>query len=350
MITDAGSYRVIIEKGSLGTAGRYVSSVTGGTRCVTVSDDTVYGLYGRTLENSLRDAGIDVAESFVFPHGEVSKNMSVLGELLDRMCEVKLSRRDMVVALGGGVTGDLAGFAAAVYMRGIRHVQIPTTLLAMADSSVGGKTAVDSRYGKNLIGAFHEPSLVICDPELLSTLPREYFTDGMAEVIKTGFVCDPVLIGMLEKGTDEGIEDMIGRCVSDKAGIVSGDLCDRGERQKLNFGHTAGHAMELLSDYSVGHGRAVASGMALFTRAAVKRGICPEETLRALMALLTRYGLDPELYRRFGPGDISSAASRDKKGNGDTLTVVLPTGTGKCSLFVLPYAELEGLIEDGYSL
>ncbi len=213
----------------------------------------------------------------MFPHGEMSKNLSNLGEILRHAADEGLTRSDCIAALGGGVTGDMAGFAAAVYLRGIKYVSVPTSILAMVDSSVGGKTAVDIPEGKNLVGAFHEPSLVLSDTALLSTLPEDFVSDGMAEVIKYGVLGNTALFSLLENSTSlsDDIDDIVAECVKDKRDVVSRDFRDKGERQKLNLGHTFGHGIEALSGYTVSHGHAVASGMYFIMNCAVKRGLCP---------------------------------------------------------------------------
>ncbi|MBE6542281.1 MAG: 3-dehydroquinate synthase [Ruminococcaceae bacterium] len=347
MIIDTGKYEILIENGSLKSAGEEIAKRIKPCRAVVVSDDNVHPLYAEILRGSLAGAGFDVAKDFIFPHGEESKNLTTFSAILEHLSEEKLTRTDLVVALGGGVTGDMAGFASAVYLRGIKYVGIPTSLLSMVDSSVGGKTAVDLSTGKNLVGAFHEPSFVLCDPTTLSTLPSEYYSDGMAEVIKTGLLGNSDLFSMLSGDISDKIEKIISMCVSDKRDIVSRDPFDHGERQKLNLGHTFGHAIEVLSDYTIHHGHAVASGMHMITKAAIKRGLCRKDVLPILDKLLVKYGLDPFLYNKFSDIDIFDAALHDKKMRGNNITLVIPREIGKSDLIGYPKDVILEMIREG---
>ena len=253
-------YDVRIGSGLLGRCGDYLAALLGQRRIAVLADDTVASLYLDTVTAALEDAGFAVC-SHIFPSGEGRKNLSTLTELLEFLASEHLTRTDCVAALGGGVTGDMAGFAAAVYLRGIRYVQLPTTLLAAVDSSVGGKTAVDLTAGKNLAGAFCQPAAVICDTDCLKTLPPDVFADGAAEAVKTGVLSDEALFALFEDGTltaDPG--EVIARCVAYKAGVVERDEKEQGERKLLNLGHTVGHAIEKCSGYVIPHGHAVAAG------------------------------------------------------------------------------------------
>ncbi len=313
-----------------------------------LSDDTVDALYGATVERSLAAAGFTVIR-IVFAHGEGSKNLETLSDVLEALAGASLTRSDLIVALGGGVVGDLAGFAAAVYLRGIRFVQLPTTLLAMIDSSVGGKTAVDLRAGKNLAGAFWQPELVLCDTGLLNSLPDCYRLDGLGEMIKYGMGFDAELLELLRKGGwEQSPEALIARCISIKAAVVAADEQDNAVRQKLNFGHTAAHAIERCSKLSITHGRAVATGCAIVTRACVRRGMLPVEALSLLEETLTRCGL--EAGCAFSAAELAQAAANDKKRRGGSITLVLPTRVGKCVLAPIPIEELEGFLADGLAV
>lgn len=347
---DAGKYKIIIEEKSLPKFGEYAREALTPCRFVLASDDRVHALYGTEIKASLSDAGFEFAGEFVFPHGERSKCFSVLERLLSYLAKCGLTRSDCVVALGGGVTGDMAGFAAAVYQRGIKYISVPTSLLSMVDSSVGGKTAVDIPEGKNLVGAFHEPSFVLSDPSVLSTLPKDFIEDGMAEVIKYGVLGNRGLFELLEKADtlDECVFDVVKECITDKRDIVSRDLYDRGERQKLNLGHTFGHAIELLSDFTVSHGHAVASGMQLMIQCAAANGICSDDDVIRCSSLLEKYGLDPYIYSNYSISDIVSASSHDKKRSGRSITLVVPTEIGKTILKEISCGELEAFVESGY--
>ena len=338
------TYEIRIERGILDRAGEAIRETLGGCRVMIVTDDTVDALYGARLAAALDAAGIEHGK-FVIPHGEASKNWTSLGALLERMAELRLTRADAVCALGGGVVGDLAGFAAAVYLRGVRYVGIPTTLLSSVDSSVGGKTAVDLCAGKNLAGAFWQPSLVLCDPETLSTLPSEILADGFAEVIKYGVIADAPLLALLGDPAELSMETVIARCAAAKARFVEEDEGDRGVRKLLNFGHTAGHAIEACSHYTVLHGHGVAAGMMIAARSAAKRGVCPSSLPDELAALLTKYGLPTE--SAYPPGALCEAALGDKKREGGEIDLILPHAMGDCRIHRIPVAELYGFFEEG---
>ena len=344
-INASTQYDIVIGKGLLLAAGSLCREALGAAChvCV-VTDDTVASLYLDTVTSSLEGAGFSV-ERFVFPHGEASKSTETLVALWEFLAEHRLTRSDALVALGGGVVGDLCGFAAATYLRGIRFVQIPTTLLAAVDSSVGGKTGVDLRAGKNLAGAFHQPSLVLCDVATLDTLSPEIFADGCAEVVKYGVIRDRALFDALFGDLRSNIEEIIARCVSHKAEIVESDEFDRGMRQLLNLGHTVGHAIEACSELRISHGSAVAMGMVIVTRAAVSLGLCPEGDLTALISLLKALGLPTECP--YSAEELTAVALADKKRAGDKLTLVLPFGIGDSRLYPIPVDELSSLIEKG---
>ena len=321
------AYDVLIENGLLQKAGEHLAAVHPACTCMPVSDQTVWDLYGAQVKNSLENNGFSVY-TFIIAPGEASKSTQNLVLLWEALAECRLTRSDLLVALGGGVVGDLTGFAAATFLRGTAYVQIPTTLLAMVDSSVGGKTAVDLQHGKNLAGAFCQPCLVLCDPNALQTLPTDIFADGMAEVIKYGFINRPQLLDLLQKDTD--IADIIALCVQDKRDIVELDEHDNGCRQLLNLGHTLAHGIELCSGYSIAHGSAVAIGMVLITKAAIAACICEKETLQVLLQLLKKYKLPTETD--YTLEQLYAAALEDKKRKGGFITLVLPVKTGLSEL------------------
>ncbi len=343
-VNASSSYNVIIGKGLLDNLGEYAKEAVGVCRACIVSDDTVSSLYGERALNSLLSSGFDCV-TFEIPHGEASKSTENLIALVEFLAQNQLTRSDVIVALGGGVVGDLAGFAASVYLRGISFIQVPTTLLAAVDSSVGGKTAVDLAAGKNLMGSFHQPSLVLCDYSTLDTLPREIFSDGCAEVIKYGVINDRPLFDRLKKGIRSGIEDVIAECVRRKADIVQKDEFDKGCRQLLNLGHTVGHAIELCSDFEISHGSAVAIGMVIVTRIAASLGICPENELDELIALLKAEGLPTQCG--FSAEALALAASADKKRSGDSISMIIPYGIGNCKPMEISINDLASFIEKG---
>ena len=330
-------YSVWIGAGALSQAGGRIMAACGGETAALVTDDVVDKLYRDAVLRSLRAAGYQTVR-FVFPHGEQSKNIETYHALLNALSQANLTRSDVVVALGGGVVGDMAGFAAATYLRGIRFAQIPTTLLAMVDSSVGGKTAVNLPAGKNRAGAFYQPDIVLCDYETLQTLPAEVFRDGCAEMVKHGVILNAELFKLLKEPLLPQMEDIIARNVIIKRDIVAADEKDIGIRQILNFGHTIGHGIEKHSDYCVTHGKAVAIGMSIASRGASRMGLCGEDCHLEIVEALRRYQLPFETG--IPPERLIEAAFSDKKRSGQRITLILPERIGKCVLrnFSLPEA------------
>ncbi len=338
------SYDVIIGEEILDSLGDFMSEVISPCRVCVVTDDTVGALYGERTLSSLRNAGFDCIK-FVIPHGEASKSTQNLISLVEFLAENRLTRSDALLALGGGVVGDLAGFAASVYLRGVRFVQVPTTLLAAVDSSVGGKTAVDLCAGKNLMGAFHQPSLVLCDCKTLDTLTPEIFADGCAEVIKYGVINDRALFDKLKAGIKNNLEEIISACVMHKAEIVEDDEFDNGVRQLLNLGHTAGHAIEACSHFEISHGSAVAIGMAAVMRAAVAYGLCRESELNELIELLKAEKLPTSCD--FSAHELATAATADKKRAGGHITFIVPHAIGNCVPMKISVNDIEAFIAKG---
>ena len=340
-------YDVMIGRGLIGSAGiKLKAAVPGAEKTLIVTDDRVGPLYARKIKESLESAGI---EAFIaeIPHGEQHKTAEYYLYLLNEMAGRQLTRTDAVVALGGGVTGDMTGFAAATFLRGIRFIQIPTSLLAMVDSSVGGKTAIDLPAGKNLAGAFCQPAAVICDPDVLDTLPEEELTGGMAEVLKAGILRMPALFEHL---TDRGLlfdrEYTIASCVAMKRDYVEVDEFDTGIRRELNLGHTVGHALEKCSGYSLSHGRAVSIGMSVISGASAAAGICSEECARKIAAGLRRFGLPVSMA--FQREQILGYMLSDKKRRGSRLTLIVPESIGSCRTLDLPLEEVPQFLEPGF--
>lgn len=345
MISASKEYSVLIERGLLDRAGELMAACLKGCRAVIVSDDNVFPLYGERLETSLEKADIQVRR-FVVPHGERSKSLACYGELLGFLSENHFSRADALVALGGGVVGDLTGFAAATYQRGMGFVQVPTTLLAAVDSSVGGKTAVNLPTGKNQVGAFYQPSLVICDPDTLKTLPEAEYKCGCAEVIKYGVLGSERFFNELrERPVSEQLAHVIKTCVEMKRDVVIEDEFDHGRRQLLNLGHTAGHAVEACSGFTVLHGQAVAIGMAVITGAAVKKGLCSPETLEKLLDILDYYGLP--VTADYPLEDMARAVLADKKLAGATINLVVPERIGRSCVMPVPVSEIKDWLRLG---
>ena len=341
------AYTAAIGPGLLKDCGRRLREVVPPCHMAVVTDSTVGPLYLGTVTESLKAAGYAVS-AYEFPAGEESKNFSVLSGILEFLAGERLTRTDGLIALGGGVAGDMAGFAAACYLRGVRYVQMPTTLLAAVDSSVGGKTAVDLKAGKNLAGAFLQPAAVLCDTDCLKTLPRPVFAGGAAEAVKTGVLCGGELFALLEGGAlEERTAEAVARCVAYKAGVVERDEKERGERKLLNLGHTVGHAIEKRSGYAIPHGHAVAAGLAMMARAAARLGWMPEAgDARRICAVLEGLGLP--VSTEYAPEDLAEAALADKKRSGGDITVVVPVEIGRCELKTMPVTELPAVIRAGW--
>ena len=324
------SYDVIIGDNLLEKIGEFVSPLVKGRNIAVISDDITSRLFGESVRSSLEDADFKVFE-FSFKNGEDSKNIGTYVEILEFLAKSGLTRADTVIALGGGVVGDMSGFAAASFLRGVNFVQIPTTLLSAVDSSVGGKTAINLSAGKNLAGAFYQPSLVLCDTDIIKNLPAEIFSEGMAEVIKYGAIGSEKILELCAQGAKENLSELIALCVSMKRDIVMRDEFDTGERQLLNLGHTPAHAIEKLSDFKISHGCAVAIGMVLMARASEKAGLCEKGVSEELSALCKKYSLPVRCS--FVAGDMAEVAMSDKKRGAGKITLVLPEKRGKSILF-----------------
>jgi len=334
-------YDVNIGSGILSQSGDEIMSVCGGETAAIITDDIVDGLYADIIAKSLVTAGYKIVK-YVFKNGEQLKTIDTYISILNALTDAGLSRSDVVVALGGGVTGDMAGFAAATYLRGIKFVQIPTTLLAMVDSSVGGKTAVNLPAGKNQAGAFYQPDLVICDVETLLTLPGEIFRDGCAEMIKHGVIRSEELFELLKKPLKPQMEDIITRNIIIKRDIVAADEKDYGIRQLLNFGHTIGHGIEKISGYSITHGCAVAIGMVAVSRGAWRRGLCDKNCHTEIVSILKHFDFPDSTD--ISPQRLIEVSYSDKKRSGLYITEVMPEKIGKCVLHKLGMNELEDFI------
>jgi 3-dehydroquinate synthase len=309
-----------------------------------VTDSNIDALHSARVMSSLAAANLAV-EKFTFLAGENSKNLVTYGSLIDFLAAKRLDRSDIVLALGGGVTGDLAGFAAATYKRGIDFIQMPTSLLAMVDSSVGGKTGVDIAAGKNLVGAFHQPRAVFCDLRFLDTLPDSWRMDGMGEVLKYAILGDAGLFECLETHPLAPIgEREIAACIGMKRDIVEIDEKESGARKLLNLGHTFAHAIELLSGYGVSHGRAVATGIAMISRVAAKCGVLSSDNCSRIEALVSSMGY--EVRPDVEAAAISQAILSDKKVEGEAIDLVLPRSIGSCVVRRMNLSEIGKAVED----
>ena len=345
-VSASGAYDVLVGEGLLPQVGRLVREAAphADSRVLLVSDSNVAPLYADVVCASLREAGFEVALE-VLPAGEATKSLESFARLVRRCAACGMSRQSTVVALGGGVIGDLAGFTAASYMRGCNLVQVATSLLAMVDSSVGGKTAVDLPEGKNLVGAFWQPKLVVCDLDCLKTLPAEFVSDGMGEVVKYGIMCDAELFSWLESSLAGQERRVVERCISIKRDVVQADEREAGQRKLLNLGHTAGHSIELLSGYGVTHGHAVAAGTAIMARACAASGQCADEDAERIERMLMVHGLPCGTTR--SAHEIAQAALHDKKRVGDQIDVVAVRGIGRCEVQRVDMARFERMMELG---
>lgn len=324
------NYDVIVEEGSIKKIGNFVSERIKPCKVALISDSTVFPIYGDVVSKNLIDSGFSVCP-FTFAAGEENKNLNTVTQMIEFCAQNQLTRSDLIVALGGGVTGDMAGFAAACYLRGIRFVQVPTTLLAMVDSSVGGKTGCNLQNGKNLVGAFYQPELVVCDADVLQTLSPEHISCGLAEAIKTGILGSANLFELFKGGVQKSnLSSIMEQCIRIKAEIVSKDEKEGGLRKVLNFGHTMAHGIEKLSDYKIPHGFSVSMGMVIATQASVKNGICSESVLMELIDVLNANNLP--VKTDFSLQDLCCVAEVDKKRSAENITLVLPEKIGKCVL------------------
>ncbi|MEG2009407.1 MAG: 3-dehydroquinate synthase [Oscillospiraceae bacterium] len=343
-------YPVFIGAGAIKHCGEIISKEIKPGRAALIADEQVFALYGKAVKASLEASGFRVY-SFTFPPGEGSKTPETLLKIMNFLAENQFSRSEPAIALGGGVCGDLAGFAAACYLRGMELVQLPTSLLAMVDASVGGKTAVDLPQGKNLMGAFKQPRTVICDPKLLETLPDNEFSAGMAEVIKYALMADKKLFEALEKSggrqglSQNALEKIISRCIEIKGEIVAEDELDLGARHKLNLGHTIGHAIEIRSSYSLNHGEAVAIGMYMICKAAEKIGHCETGTASRLKHVLNTFNLPTSTS--YDSKELAQFVLSDKKRSGDSIDFVFPKQVGNCFCKSVAVSEIEAIIDLG---
>ena len=335
------SYDIIIDDGLIDTAGQHLAPLAGAAPLLVVTDETVAGLHMGRLESSFDDSGL-AHRSFVLPDGEATKSFAELQRLIEAILETGPERSSILVALGGGVVGDIAGVAASLILRGIGFVQIPTTLLAQVDSAVGGKTAINAPYGKNLIGAFYQPRLVLSDTGVLDTLSRRERLAGYAEIVKYGLIDDPAFFEWLEEngraaidGEGDARKYAVRKSCAAKAAIVSGDETEQGARALLNLGHTFAHALEARAQYggALLHGEAVAVGLVLAFALSVELGLCPAEDAARVRRHLQAVGLPAEIgdlgIDPGGADDLVAAMKRDKKVRDGRLTFILARGIGE---------------------
>ena len=332
---DERAYPILIKQGLLTEIGPDLKHRELGNRFVIISDDQVAALYGHTVLTSCQEAGLD-CELITFPHGEEAKNLGTVDKLCRKLAQLGVDRKGVLVALGGGVTGDITGFVAAIYMRGIKFVQIPTSLLAQVDSSVGGKTGVDIPEGKNLVGAFYQPQCVYIDPTVLQQLPRQEYLAGLAEVLKYGVIYDGDFFNFLVSNRAmvlelemTVVEAMIARCCTIKAEVVMADEREADLRRILNYGHTLGHAVEAASDFTIVHGLAVAMGMVAVNKIAVANGLLSEDRQQRIKDTIAAYDLPTQIPAELDRDQMLAFLQTDKKTVGGRPFFVLPTQIGK---------------------
>ena len=339
-VNASGKYDILLRKDGLSAIGQAVKDLFRPCKIAILSDDNVYPLYGNTVKESLEKEGFSTV-CHIIGNGEQSKTLDNVTAFIGTMVQAQVTRTDLVLALGGGVVGDMAGFAAAIYLRGIPYIQVPTTLLAAVDSSVGGKTAVDISAGKNLIGAFHQPALVYLDTDTLSTLDPDVMRDGFAEVLKYGFILDKELAQVTSRPGTFDLEQVIARCISIKRDVVEQDEFDKGMRGLLNFGHTFGHAIEKLSGFSITHGSAVARGMVIASKVGAEYGLT--NLTDTITGILDAYGFDTACP--YSARELYDVILSDKKRSGTDITLVLPESVGHCILQKMPATQVLELMK-----
>lgn len=337
-------YDVLLGQGLIADLPRLVEPFCRGRKIGIITDDIVDSLYAFAVAEKLKDHGYTI-DKYVIPHGESSKNITTLSGILEYFASCHFTRKDIFISIGGGVIGDITGLAAALYMRGIQFVQVPTTLLSMVDASVGGKTAVDLKAGKNLIGAFWQPSLVVADTRVIAELPEDIFAEGMAEVIKSDLIANAGIVEMIKQGTvKENIDRMVASCIEMKRDVVEQDEYEtKSLRKVLNMGHTVAHAIEKLSGYQVSHGIAVATGLVWEACIATHLGLCSEVLMAEIREAVDAYQLYYDVP--FTVDAMVDAMKSDKKNDGSNVDFVFPMRFGKWEERKLSQLELVNIIE-----
>ena len=338
-ITSKHPYNVVIGSGIIKDTGKLLREIAKPCKVCIITDSNVNGIFSQVVISSLIEAGFQTSK-ILFPAGEHSKNINTYTQIVTALTEERMNRQDIIIALGGGVVGDVAGFVAATYMRGIRYVYVPTTPLAAIDGSIGGKTALNLPTGKNLIGAFWHPSLVICDYNAYSSLPESVIMDGLAEGLKSAVISDSSLLPHIET---RDFKYILSRCLSLRKSFVEADQEDTGIRQMLDFGHTIGHAIERLSCYNISHGQALAKGMIAEAKGAFALGLTNHDISGQLEYILKGLGFDTSL--NYSPQLIYEHALIDKKICHSTISVIAPMTIGKCTLQKLPLANFHQFLE-----
>lgn len=341
----SNEYDILLNRGLIDKVGELITPVCKSKRIAIITDDIVNSLYADIVSQSLKIQDFSVSR-FVFPNGEASKNIGTLSDILEFLAGIGFRRNDMLIALGGGVVGDITGLAAAIYMRGLSFVQVPTTLLSMVDASIGGKTAIDLRHGKNLAGAFWQPSMVICDTDVIRNLPAGLFSEGMAEVIKCDVIQEMNIIEHVENySVMENLDKIIENCITLKRDIVQQDEFEtKGIRNVLNVGHTIAHGIEKLSHYSISHGKAVGTGLVWESMLAYELGICDGKYVKKIRNTVDYYSLYMSV--KYSLDMLIEAMVTDKKNTDSRITFMLPTTDKVCVERKLCIDELRRLLKN----
>lgn len=343
------SYDLLIENGALKNIGRWVQTLWNPQKIAIITDSNVHKIYSKQVQNDLKESGFD-SYVHVVEAGEQSKSLTVAATIYDFLADNSFTRTDGIIALGGGVVGDLTGFVASTYMRGLHFLQVPTTLLAQVDSSVGGKTAVNSSKAKNLIGTFAQPEGVLIDPETLNTLDKRRVREGIAEIIKSAAIADETLWLKLESFQDEqdllnDAVEIIAACCNIKRKVVEEDELDNGKRLILNFGHTIGHAVENISGYgNVTHGEGVAIGMSQMNRIAEMKQLTPVGTTEKLNRMIQKFQL-PIKTDNWNKEELYRALTHDKKTRGQNIKVILLEKIGQAKIIQIPITEMKSYLD-----
>lgn len=331
-------YEIKIGKNLLDNLGAEISLLTKDSKIAVISDDVVFSLYGKRVIENIKEQGF-IVKSYYFNHGEENKNLRTYEDILDFLAQNEFTRKDLIVALGGGVVGDTVGFVSATFLRGVRYIQVPTTLLSAVDSSVGGKTAVDLKAGKNLVGAFYQPSLVLIDTEIIKNLPKEIYLDGMGEVLKYAVLSKKVYDLLNQK--DYSLSELIYLSVDYKKRIVEEDEFESGNRKLLNLGHTPSHAIELLSGYKITHGKAVAMGLKIMLSYSLKEKRISSDLYSSLLKIINDSVGD--ICSPYTAKEMADASKNDKKRSGDGISMVIVNGIEKLEFVKVALDQVEGV-------
>lgn len=329
-------YDIKIGKNLLDTLGKEIANISKDSKIAVISDDTVFSLYGKRVVSLIEREGF-IVKSFYFDHGEENKNLSTYEKILDFLAQNEFTRKDVVIALGGGVVGDTVGFVSATFLRGVKYIQVPTTLLSAVDSSVGGKTAVDLKAGKNLVGAFYQPSLVLIDTEIIRNLPKDIYLDGMGEVLKYAVLSKKVY--ELLRKENYSLQDLIYLSVDYKRAVVEEDEFESGNRKLLNLGHTPAHAIELLSEYKITHGKAVSMGLKIMLAYSLKEKRISNELYSSLIKIINEKVGD--ISSPFTPKQMADASKNDKKRSGNGISMVIVNGIEDLEFVKVPVDKVE---------